>query len=177
VQRAFVLVGGFLAVLVSLSAASAAHTRTTVIEPHERVGGMLVVRGTANWDGTMLFGVYCRPDIVKSGRYRRTCLPVPEVDRLFVGPGLFAPNYTILDRVWDAAGWRVWIDGERVGLDKFGTRDRMLYRYPPADGRDVILREWSIALVRPTPGRHTIRYRVGEAGLTVDATWEFTVVR
>jgi len=176
-QRPFVLVGGFLAFLVILSAASAAHTGNAVIEPHERVAGMLLVRGNANWDGTALFGVYCRPDIVKSGRYRRTCLPVPEVGRLFVGPGLWAPNYTILNRVWDAAGWRLWIDDERVGLDKFGAADRMLYRYPPADGRDVILREWSIALVRPTPGRHTIRYQVGDAGLMVDATWEFTVAR
>ncbi len=172
-QRAFLVCG--LAVLATFFVPSAAQGRDTVIEPHDRVGGMLVVHGTASWDGTTLFGVYCRPDIVKRGRHSRTCLPVPEVSRLFVGPGLFAPNYTILERVWDAAGWRVWIDGELVELDKFGTRDRMLYRYPPADGRDVILREWSIALVRPTPGHHTIRYRVDEAGRTVDATWGFTV--
>jgi hypothetical protein len=175
VQRSIVVAVVCLAVLAAAAAASATERHAATIEPSERVHGMLVVQGTPDRASTSLFGTFCRPDIVRSGRYHRSCLPVPRVDRLFVGPGLFATGRDELTRAWAGARWSVWIDGERVRLDAFGATDRMLYRYPPADGRDVILREWSLTLVRPTPGRHTIRYHVTESGATVDATWRFTV--
>jgi hypothetical protein len=164
-----------LAALAVVTAASATQRDVTTIEPSDRVHGMLVVQGAANRTSIMLFGTFCRPDIVKSGRYRRTCLPVPPVERLFVGHGLFHTSAAQLDRAWKRASWSMWIDDERVRLDQFGTTDRTLYRYPPGGGRDVVLREWSIVLVRPTPGRHTLRYRVTTPGLTTDATWVFRV--
>ena len=71
----------------------------------------------------------------------------------------------------------MWIDGQRVSLDEFGTTDRMLYHYPPAGGKDVTLREWAVTLAHPTPGRHTIRYRFRLPQGVTDATWEFNVAR
>jgi hypothetical protein len=69
----------------------------------------------------------------------------------------------------------MWIDGERVRLDVFSTSDRTLFRYPPAGRHDVTLREWNVILMRPPPGRHTIRYRLRLPRGTIDATWEFSV--
>ena len=82
-----------------------------------------------------------------------------------------------ISRLWNARDWSLWIDGERVSLDEFGTTDRTLYQYPPADGKDVTLREWSVTLAHSTPGRHTVRYRFQLPQGTVDATWAFKVAR
>lgn len=174
--RLLVLAIGCLSALVVVTGASATSRRAANIEPWDRVGGMLVVQRAASRADTALFGIYCRPDIVRSGRYRRTCSAVPRVARLFVGYGMFAPA-TAVTRAWSATTWKMWIDGHRVGLDRFGTTDRTLHRYPPAGGRDVTLREWSVALVQPTPGRHTVRYHMRTLGLDIDATWEFTIAR
>ena len=71
----------------------------------------------------------------------------------------------------------MWIDGQRVSLDEFGTADRMLWAFAPAGGKDVTLREWRVTLANPTPGHHTIRYRFRLPQGTIDATWEFKVAR
>ena len=168
---------GLVAAVSIVSAASARPAGLANLEPSERVNGMLVVQGPATRASTALFGVYCRPDIVKSGRYRRSCGSVPQVRRLFVGYGVFALDPTMLSRAWSSSSWSMWIDGERVSLDEFGTADRWLYRYKPAGGRDAVLREWRVTLAQPTPGQHTIRYRFRASGLSIDATWIFTVMR
>ena len=160
-----------------VAAASARPGKFANIEPSERVHGMLVVQGPATRANTALFGTYCRPDIVKSGRYRRSCGSVPQVRRLFVGYGVFALSPKMLSRAWSPASWSMWIDGERVSLDEFGTADRWLYGYKPAGGRDAVLREWRVTLAQPTLGEHTIRYRFRVSSLSIDATWVFTVTK
>jgi len=53
----------------------------------------------------------------------------------------------------------------------------MLFDFPPAGGKNVILREWRVMLIGATPGRHTLRYRVQDPSGTGDTTWAFTVAR
>jgi hypothetical protein len=171
--RLLLLLFGCLSAVVIVAGASAG---PTTIEPRTHVHGMLVVQGTGEQGTEPLLGVFCRPDIPRTGRYLRTCTPVPRVSRLFVGYGIFAPQGEI-DRSWRASTWSLWIDGRRIALDAFGTADRTLYRYPPAGRRDVTLREWTVTLLRPTPGRHTLRYRIQVPHGAVDATWTFTVAR
>ena len=171
--RVLLLLVGCLSAGVLVSSALA---RPATIEPRTRVDGMLVVQGTIEQAVYPLLGVFCRPDIPGSGKYRRTCSVVPPVSRLFVGYGIFAPKGEI-NRSWSTAKWTMWIDGRQIALDAFGTADRTLYRYPPAGGRDVTLREWSVTLLRPTPGRHTLHYRLQFPHGAVDATWKFTVAR
>jgi hypothetical protein len=176
VSRPVVLAVGCLFSLLIVTNATAVQRRTATIEPWDRVRGMLVVQGGATRAETALFGYYCEPDILKSGRYRRTCREVPRTKRLFVGYGMWGPKATIA-RMWNGSEWSMWIDGESVSLDAFGSTDRTLHNYPAAGGKDVTLREWSMTLVRATPGRHTIRYRfrLPPQG-TIDATWTFSVV-
>ena len=78
---------------------------------------------------------------------------------------------------------RAVLDGELVAWTKtasrtssFGTSERTLYAYPPAGGKNAILREWSVTLIGVTPGKYAIRYRSASRSLgTTDATWTFIV--
>ena len=114
--------------------------------------------GTGDASADHALRTYCEPVLRTLGRHRRTCRDVPPVRMLFVGYGIFGPQAAVA-RAWKPQNWSMWIDGERVSLDEFGTADRMLWAYPPAGGKDVTLREWSVILAHPTPGRHTIRYQ------------------
>jgi hypothetical protein len=163
----------------ALIAATVAFARTEhagVIGPSTRVHGMLVVQGSAERSEARLFSDYCDPVVLKPGRRTRQCRRIPQTTRLYVGYGLFAPEAKI-ERAWRDARWNVWIDGERVDLQAFGWADRTLTKYPPAGNKDVVLREWSVTLVRATAGRHTIRYRNHEFGGALDTTWTFVVRR
>ena len=171
-----VLIAGCICALALAAAAAASEKHEAVLGPWSRVHGMLVVQGRIDRANTALFGLYCEPNILHSGRYARACRRIPSTPRLFVGYGLFAPPATI-ERTWAASKWEMWIDGERVDLAAFGTSDRTLFSYQGAGGKDVTLREWSVTLVGAKPGRHTIRYRIRDQSGTIDATWTFTVVR
>lgn len=155
------------------TAAAASHGLGT-IEPWARVNGMLVVAGTVRRAEVALFGSWCDPVVLRAGRRTRACGRVPRVERLFVGHGWFAAAPSI-DKEWRQLRWEMWIDGQSVELDKFGTSDRWLVRFPPARGRSVILREWSVTLLHATPGRHSIRYRTRWPSGEIDTTWTFTI--
>lgn len=158
-----------LSALVGFTAAS------SVIRPGDRVGNMLLVRGTAATSDLKLFDI-CDPVILRPGRYVRACPPVPRVRRLFIGHGVFAAPRAI-NRVWQSSAYTAWFDGRRIQLQAFGTSDRPLYSFPPAGYKTVTLREWRVMVVNATPGAHTLRYRRTDASSTVDATWKFVVTR
>ena len=61
---------------------------------------MLVVRGTVATADLKLFDI-CDPVVMGTGRYVRTCAPVPRVNRLFIGYGWFAAPRAI-NRVWQS---------------------------------------------------------------------------
>jgi hypothetical protein len=162
------LVGTALVTLTGSAAEAAA------IDPGDRVGTMRLLKGTEATAQHKLFDT-CDPVIVKSGRYVRQCGSVPRVKRLFVGYGVFALPGSI-NKVWAPSTWAAWFDGRRIQLPAFGWSDRKLFRFPPAGGKDVILREWRVMLLRATPGRHTIRYRFRDSALAIDATSTFRIM-
>jgi hypothetical protein len=167
-----------LAAALSLVLASSAGAiaKRPPIGPGGKIGTMRLVRGTVATADAKLFD-FCEPVITQPGTYRRTCLPVPKVRRLFVGYGSFFADPAELDAYWKATRWQMWLDGRAVAVRAFGTSDRTLVAFPPAGGVDATLREWRVTLVGPTLGRHTIRYRSRTGALTTDATWVFRVYR
>lgn len=174
----FVGVVAALAALTLTTGASAKVVEGDAIEPGTRVNEMMVVQGLAREADVSLFGFYCDPVVLTAGRRTRVCAsPLPSVRRIFIGHGVWAVSRQRLNAAWSAYAGRtqMWIDGQRVGLAGFGHGDRWLSNYPPADGRDALLREWSIVLFG-AQGRHSIRYRSGlpSQGVT-DVTWKFTV--
>jgi hypothetical protein len=136
---------------------------------------MALSKGTASVADHKLFDT-CDPVILKIGRHERRCGTVPRVSNLFIGYGWFAAPKQI-DKEWATLTWTAWLDGRRVQLPAFGTSDRTLYAFPAAAGKDVTLREWKVMLRHATPGRHTVRYRIGDPHGVTDATWAFTVAR
>jgi hypothetical protein len=158
---------------VALLVLTAWAATSNALKPGDRVGGMLLVRGTVATADQKLFDI-CDPVILKSGRYNRRCGLVPRVRRLFIGYGFFESPPKI-DTVWQRTRWAAWLDGRRIRLAAFGTSDRTLYSLRAAGGKDVTLREWRLMLVGATPGRHTIRYRAHDPAGSIDATWTFTV--
>jgi hypothetical protein len=170
-----VVVGLCAGVLVATERASAERSRAGAIDPGTVVNGMLVVHGVSRKADGDLFTQFCDPVVLRPGRRTRTCAPIPHVSRLFVGHGVFAPE-RMIDGVWSRLTWDMWVDGQRVDLVEFGTTDRWLRNFAPADGRTVVLREWSITLVRPS-GRHSIRYRTRWPSGVFDTTWTFVVAK
>jgi hypothetical protein len=144
------------------------------VGPGGKVGTMTFARGIEHAADAELW-LFCDPVIPKPGQYRRTCV-VPRVRRLFIGYGDWERTRKALDSVWDQLKWDLWFDGRQVSLPRFGTSERTLYAFPPAGGKDVILREWSVILIGISPGKHVIRYRTARRSLrTTDATWTVTV--
>jgi hypothetical protein len=172
---------GVAAALTALTLATGASAKVVgsdAIDPGTRVNGMLVMQGLASEADVSLFGFYCDPVVLTAGRRTRACsLPLPSVRRIFVGHGVWAVSKRQLDSAWTvyASRTEMWIDGQRVRLTRFGHSDRWLSKFPPADGRNALLREWSIVLLG-AEGRHSIRYRgrLPHQGVT-DVTWKFTV--
>ena len=169
-----VLALGCAVALMSGAVAVAGNEHLATIEPSTRVNGMLVVQGSARRTQARLFSDWCDPVVLTPARRTRSCGRIPRVPRLFVGYGLFDSQAKI-ERTWKSSKWEMWIDGQRVNLQAFGTADRLLLKYGPAGNKDVVLREWNVTLVDATPGRHTLRYRTREPVGVTDTTWVFTV--
>jgi len=164
------LVAGVVVALVAVATAWASQ-----ITPHSRVNGMLIVQGTHKQAEADLFGTFCDPVRLKPGRITRTCRPaIPDTTKLFIGYGLFALPDAV-EQEWRNVTWDMWLDGRHVDLSAFGFNDRTLFDYPPADGRDVTLREWSVLLLQATPRSHTVRWRARGPTGTTDTTWKFRI--
>jgi hypothetical protein len=140
------------------------------VRPGGKIGTMTLVRDIEDRADDEIWR-FCKAVIPKPGRYRRTCF-VPRVERLFIGYGDWERTRKSLDSVWRQLKWDLWFDGRQVDLPRFGTSERTLYYFPPAGGKNVMLREWSVVLVGVTSGKHSIRYRSESRSLgTTDATW------
>jgi hypothetical protein len=151
----------------------------TLLRPGGEVDGMRLT--TATEADTEVLGRFCYPVILRPGIYARDC-QVPQLPRLMIGYGNIAATPDLLEQEWQAQRWQLYLDGWQVDLAAFGTLpDKHIVE--PAAGGDVWLREWSITLVNPTPGAHTLRYvseqsPAGDAPVgTIDAIWTFTIVQ
>jgi hypothetical protein len=136
---------------------------------------MLIVQGVAREADGSLFDTICEPIVVRPGRRTRTCGQLPPLRRIFVGYGIFAPEEQI-ESARRRSSWRLWIDGRRVSLSRFGHSDRRLQGFAESGYREVVLREWAVMLVGAR-GRHSIRYRTRLPQGVIDTTWRFSVAK
>jgi hypothetical protein len=172
------LAGAVVAVALAVTTgASAEVSRIAAIDPGTPVNGMLVVQGLEREADVSLFTPFCDPIVVSRTRPEtRTCSALPPSStRIFIGYGLWGVSRKIVDRAWKKRSWALWIDGQRVSLSRFGTNDRWIPSLAEADGRPVLLREWSIILVG-AKGRHSIRYSSQLPHSVHSTTWRFTVL-
>ena len=124
--------------------------------------------------------MYCDPYNQQSWTNARDC-EVPQWPRLVIGGGTIAASPELLELVWQAQRWELYLDGRQVDVAAFGTLPDSHY-FEPALGIEVWLRQWAVTLVNPTPGQHTLRYLVyqspagDEPAGTYYTTWTFTVI-
>jgi predicted small secreted protein len=150
---------------------------TDALGPGDEVVGMRLTTATAT--DTDMVGTFCDSVLREIGTFHREC-EVPALQRLLIGWGNIAPSPEILEEEWQAETWALFLDGRPVDLAAFGTLpDRQFFE--PAVGGPVWLRQWSVALVNPKQGEHTLRYVIELTGAgeepvgTRDVTWTFNV--
>jgi len=172
------IVGATLATALAVAAgASAENLGTEAIDPGHPVNGMLVVQGLESEADVSLFSPFCDPIVTKPGHESRTCTALPPGSkRIFAGYGIWGTSRKIVDDAWHKRAWSMWIDGRRVRLGRFGTTERWIGGFAPANGRTMLLRQWAIILVG-AKGRHSIRYRsrLEDRGPFNSTLWRFTV--
>jgi hypothetical protein len=130
------------------------------LEPGDRLGDLLVVRGAAE-DVTLW--EFCDPELAP-GRIERACR-VPPVDRLRVGPGWRAGSSSTLANEWEKLQWSVSLDGRPLELAEFGTLPDTIL----ADGR--VVREWNVTVEGLDAGTHRLRAVVRSEDGRYDMTW------
>ena len=115
----------------------------------------------------------------RADNFRRTCLDVPRgVSRLVRRLRLCSPRHE--DRNGLAHGQMEMVDRWRArpGSTRSVPAIDRSSQYPPAGGKDVVLREWDVMLMHPNAGAsHDPLSRPISEGVTIDATWEFRVHR
>jgi hypothetical protein len=160
-----------LALTLVVCAGATAAAATSALVPGDRIGGMEVAKLGWSEHVVSIFPA-CDPLITRPGFYHRTCI-VPRFRRLFIGYGDFRTTLPALDRAWRGEQWQLYVDGREIYLPAFGTDWRIIVGFAGAPNRNTVFREWQVALVRPTPGPHTIRYIAIRRDGVVDVT--FTV--
>jgi hypothetical protein len=161
---------------LAAASAAAAVLGAPPLDPGAAIGSMRLERVSNDNNVVSIFD-FCNPLILAPGVTHRHCT-IPRTQRLFIGWGLFEATYPALDRAWRGERWRLVVDGHEVRLARFGTDERTLYNYPPGAGVNSILREWRVALIHPSAGRHRIRYiAYRKGGAVTDVTWTITIRR
>jgi hypothetical protein len=134
----------------------------TPLRPGDEVAGVRLVRGAAEdvslWD-------FCTPSL--EGAVRRSCR-VPPVDRLRIGPGWRSGSPSALGSEWDELEWDVRLDGRPLDLEAFGT-------LPDTRLRNVVVREWNVAVEGLHPASHRLRAVVRSPGRRYEVTWVIRV--
>jgi hypothetical protein len=168
---------GSVFVLLTLTAAllaSGFRSSPPPVRPGSKIGKITLLSIPEERADLEIFQ-FCRPDMLKPGRYRRSCT-VPHTGLLFLGCGDFETTKAKLNRIWREIRWTVFLDGRLVDLRWFGTEDKILYAYPPAGGKNAYLRVWKVTAKDVPSGKHALRCVSRQSGFgTIDGTWTFDV--
>jgi len=128
------------------------------LQPGDSIGSMSLRSGGAA--GPPLWA-FCSPAFLGAGVTTTECT-VPPLPEVAIGHGCFFADEVLRDAGWPLHRWEMYLDGQQVDLDAFGTYDEDLPQtgLPGHDpGAEVItkLRSWDVVLVNPTAGAHTLR--------------------
>ena len=144
---------------VMLVMSGALYAQATGLKPGDSIGTMSVRSGGS--DGPPIWA-FCAPVFLNPGVTTTEC-NVPALPELAIGHGFYAADEARRDAGWQAMSWELYVDGQQVDLDAFGTEEGDLPLAPGQPGydpnREVIakLRGWDVVLVNPTAGAHTLR--------------------
>jgi LPXTG-motif cell wall-anchored protein len=150
-------IGITLLVLMLLSVSGAIYAQGA-LQPGASIGGMSLRSGGSA--GPPLWA-FCSPAFLNPGVTNTECI-VPPLPEVAIGHGCFFADEELRDTGWLLHHWEMYLDGQQIDLDAFGTLDDDLPQtgLPGLDpGEEVMtkLRSWDVVLVNPTVGTHTLR--------------------
>jgi hypothetical protein len=145
-------------VAAMLAVPGALYAQGTALQPGDSIGEMSLRSGGVEGPP---FWAFCSPAFLNPGVTSTECT-VPPLPELAVGHGWFSADEALRDSNWQAMTWELYLDGQQVDLDAFGTYDADLPQtgLPGHDADEEVitkLRSWDVVLVNPTAGAHTLR--------------------
>jgi hypothetical protein len=129
------------------------------------------MRLSARAEGATAIWQYCFPAFPDTPSTGATACNVPPVARLAVGPSVSAATDELLQGVWSATEWELYVDGRRVDLGAFETFD--VSEGPRRHRR----RGWHVLLETPSVGSHTLRTVLVRTKAVSDGSREMPVGR
>jgi hypothetical protein len=156
-------------------------------QPGDSIGGMVLKTGGSE---IVPIWAFCVPAFLNPGVTTTEC-NVPPLPELAIGHGWFSADEALRDSNWQAMTWELYLDGQQVDLNAFGTNDADMPQtgLPGHDPNEEVitnLRSWDVVLGNPTAGAHTLHsvlhlsqqvddgFHVTEAG-TYELVVNFTV--
>jgi len=156
-------------------------------QPGDSIGEMVLKTGGSE---IVPIWAFCVPAFLNPGVTTTEC-NVPPLPELAIGHGWFSADEALRDSNWQAMTWELYLDGQQVDLNAFGTYDADMPQtgLPGHDPNEEVitkLRSWDVVLGNPTAGAHTLRsvlhvsqqvddgFHVTEAG-TYELVVNFTV--
>lgn len=154
--------------VVALLAVPGAICAQEAVRPGDTIGSMSLRSGGS--EGPPIWA-FCSPAFLNPGVTTTECT-VPPLPELAIGHGWFSADEALRDSNWQAMNWELYLDGQQVDLDAFGTYDGDLPQtglpgHDPDEEVITKLRSWDVVLVNPTAGGHTLR-SVVHVSQTVD---------
>jgi LPXTG-motif cell wall-anchored protein len=150
---------GITMLVLAILAVSGVLYAQEVLQPGDSIDGMSLRSGGSQGPPIWAF---CAAAFPNPGVTTTECT-VPPLPELAIGHGGYGADEARRDAMWNVQTWELYLDGQQVDLDAFGTFDADLPLGPGQPGYDpnqeVIakLRSWDVVLVGPTAGAHTLR--------------------
>jgi hypothetical protein len=150
------LIFAFLLALLQSDVAAAPAAMITV---GDEIDGMTLTTGAK--DARPLW-VFCASE-VNQNVTAANCR-VPQMSRLAIGHVFLGTENAFRNADWSELQWELYLDGQSINLDHFGTYDYLLPTMAPNPSlvREVFMKfkAWDIVLTNVQPGAHTIQGRV-----------------
>lgn len=150
-----------LMVLILAGCAAQSPKTVPMVKPGDSVGGMIVQKGASKSEGPPIWA-FCSPaGGTKPGVVTEDCT-VPALPELAIGHGWITFDETTRDSQWKVFKWELYLDGQAIDLNAFGTFDADLPQtgVPGHDPNEEVitkLRSWDVLLTNLKPGVHTLR--------------------
>jgi hypothetical protein len=174
-------------VIVMFVVPGALYAQEPAAQPGDSIGGMSLKTGGSE---IVPIWAFCAPAFLNPGVTTTEC-NVPPLPELAIGHGWFSADEALRDSNWQAMTWELYLDGQQVDLNAFGTYDADMPQtgLPGHDPNEEVitkLRSWDVVLGSATAGAHTLRsvlhvsqqvddgFHVTEAG-TYELVVNFTV--
>lgn len=150
-----------LTVLALAGCAAPTPAAVSMLKPGDSVGGMIMQKGAGESQSPPIWAFCSATGGDKPGVITEDCT-VPALPELAIGHGWITFDEATRDSEWKAFTWELYLDGQAIDLNAFGTFDAdfPMTGLPGHDPNEEVitkLRSWDVLLTNLKPGAHTLR--------------------